>query len=344
MTLTANKPALSKNSHRSESVKLLDRVASIPNKSIADKYVGREIGGVSDFDLFDIAMDNGWNILIEGDTGAGKTMAAQAYAAHRGAYFYSTPNNVGIDPSQLFGKFIPDESGKSVGVWQDGPVSDLVRHGGVLLLNEISFLPPRVATSIFSLLDARREIPLLDHKGEVLRAHRGKGKCWCGEDDCDNQRLLVLADMNPGYLGSAELNQALRNRFEIQLDWDYDPKVEKKLVKSDQLLAFAAKVRKSRKNGDLITPTSTNMLVEFETLVRQTSLKFAMTNLVQHYAEDDRQAVQETLRTMEANFVESYRQLNQETKPKKESTSKKPGDDAGWDFLDDDEVNSWLRS
>lgn len=304
------------------------RVASIPPIAVADKYEGRSFGGKSDFELFDLAMENEWCVLLEGDTGTGKTMAARAYAASRRMHFYSTPSNVGIDPSQMLGKFIPDPTGNALGVWQDGPVTDLVRHGGVLLINEINFLPARVATALFSLLDGRREISLLDHKGEVIKAHPD---------------LLIIADMNPDYLGTTTLNAALRNRFEIQLQWDYDPNVEKKLIQQPTIRTFAANMRKMFRDGQITTPTSTNMLQEFERIASVVGVDFAMQNLVNHYSPDDRRAVQEALRAMKGNLEAEY--LPKPT-PKQNGGEEGQGrtDSSGWDFGEDiAAMTAWIN-
>lgn len=333
--------ALVKERTNGKPVNVVARLASIPEKSVADKYISRQIGGQDDFALFDYAFKNDFNVLLEGDTGAGKTMAARAYAASRGKHFYSTPNNVGVEPSQLFGKLIPDETGLTLGVWQDGPVTDLARYGGVLLLNEVNFLPPRVATVIFSLLDDRREIVLLDHKGEVIRVHRPN--CWCDLDaaECESRWLLVIADMNPDYLGTQKLNDAFRNRFGIQIQWDYDPQVESKLVKSKDLLDLVQKLRKGRKDGDLITPTSTNMMVEFERLQKALGLPFAVSNFIQHYDTEDRDAVQKTIQAIESNLVASYRRLEEAEKLVGKATGRVAVPKSDWELLED-EVDQWV--
>jgi MoxR-like ATPase len=36
--------------------------------------------------------------------------------------------------------------------------------------------------------------------------------------------------MNPDYIGTTPLNYAFRNRFDIQIPWDYDDAVEEKLI------------------------------------------------------------------------------------------------------------------
>lgn len=312
---------------------VVPRVASVPPKPVADKYVGRNFGNKTDFEVLDLATENQWNVLLEGDTGTGKTMVARAYAASRGKHFYSTPSNVGIDPSQMMGKFIPDPSGNALGVWQDGPVTDLVRHGGVLLINEVNFMPARVATALFSLLDGRREIALLDHKGEVIQAHPD---------------LLIIADMNPDYLGTAPLNAALRNRFEIQLHWDYDPNVEKALVKGGAIRRFATNMRKMMRDSQISTPTSTNMLEEFEKIATTLGIDFACENLVQHYNADDRQAVQDALRAMKANLEEDYKPKPKHAPVVATAPVTTVASNAKWSFSgldgEENEFEAWMNS
>lgn len=259
-------------------------LASVPAPSLAKEYVSRTINGVKDFDLFEFAHKEHINVLIEGPTGPGKTTAVMAYASHTKNAFYAIPSNVGVEPSQLFGKFIPDGTGGFV--WQDGPVTDIVRNGGVLLINEVNFMPARVATVLFGLLDKRREIALLDHKSEVIKAH----------DD-----LFIVADMNPDYSGTHMLNQAFRNRFAIQLSWGYDPKVESELVTSENLLKMAKDLRKQVEDGSLYTPISTNMLMEFERIA-EFNFDFASGNFVTHFTVDERPAVKMVLDTYSENI------------------------------------------
>lgn len=263
------------------------QLALVPDKSIADRYVGRKIEGKEDHDIFAFAHDQKINVLIEGPTGPGKTTAVMAYAAKHGYPFYAIPSNVGVEPSQLFGKFIPDGNGGFT--WQDGPVTDLVRHGGVLLINEVNFMPARVATVLFGLLDLRREIALMDHKAEVIKAH---------------DRLLVVADQNPDYAGTHMLNQAFRNRFAIQLAWDYDPEVEKSLVKSEHLRDMAKNLRDQHTDGVIMTPISTNMLMELERIALEFDCDFALSNFTGHFMSDERPAIHQVVQTFSQNIRE----------------------------------------
>lgn len=270
-------------------------VASVPDKSVVTQYVGRsfDLGSgkkMTDMEVFDYSFDQNFNMLIEGPTGSSKTMATRTWAASRNKLLARIPSNAGIDSSQLFGKFVPDKA-RGGFHWVDGPVTHVFRHGGVILWNEINFTPERVGSVMFGALDGQREIVLLDHESEVIRAHLGKGICWCNTSNCDDKRVLIVADQNPDYLGTRELNAALRNRFAMQLQWDYDKAVEMTLVKSRNLLAMAHQVRLSAQTNGFDTPISTNMLMEFVRLANGTSVVFASTVFVNHFKSDERESV-----------------------------------------------------
>ena len=277
-------------------------VAEVPDKGILDGYISRKVsvGGkdISEFEALDAAYKYMWNVLIEGPTGPGKTTAIQAWCALRGLRFGAVSSNAGAEPTQLFGKWNPDESGKNAFVWQDAVVTDLFRFGGVLLVNEANFLPERVATVLFGPTDNRRALTLMDHNGEVIKAHRPTvtkwigGKyidipCWCdlSAKECRKRWVLIVADMNPDYEGTRPLNKAFRNRFAMQLVFDYDPEVEAQLVRSESLRNAARDLRKS---DEYETPVATNMLIEFEQIAEALGVDFAITNFVNHFAADER--------------------------------------------------------
>lgn len=264
--------------------------AYIPDPALGKKYRHRKIAGVGDFDLLDYAMRTRQNVLLMGDTGAGKTMVGAAYASERAIPYYSLPCDVSIDPSALFGRMYPtDTEGKFE--WVDGPVTELVRSGGVLNISEINFMPPKIAASLYPLLDGRRYVPLLGHKGEVVHAH----------DD-----LLIIADMNPNYRGTVELNAAFKNRFPLKVVWNYDDGVEKSLVKGATIRSCAKQLRDG---GEVRTPISTNLLIEFETMVQDDSLtyEFAVLNFLNAFTGNEREAVKNVLDVRRNEIERDYR-------------------------------------
>jgi len=264
-------------------------LASVPRIELAQRYVHRSIWGQDDFIIFDHARDNSINVLIYGPTGPGKTTAVEAWAAERGLRMATVSGNASMEPSQMTGKFVSDGNGSFA--WIDGPVTDVVRNGGVLLLDEVNFISPKIYTVLYSLLDGRREISLLDHHGEVIKAHPD---------------LTIFATMNPDYVGTTPLNFAFRNRFDIQIPWGYEPKVESKLVKSKALLALATMLRNEADKGQYETPISTNMLQEFVHFVDALGYEFAVENFIAHFSTDEQASVRLVFQTHEHNIKTDF--------------------------------------
>ena len=264
-------------------------LASIPPKKLAERYVHRKIWGQEDFTVFDHARANNINVLIYGPTGPGKTTSVEAWAAERGLRMATISGNASMEPSQMTGKFVSDGHGGFA--WIDGPVTDVVRNGGVLLLDEVNFINPKIYTNLYSLTDGRRCIILLDHHGETIEAHPD---------------LTIFATMNPDYIGTTPLNFAFRNRFDIQIPWDYDDAVEAKLVKSKALLLMAKQLRTEAAKGQYETPISTNMLMEFNDFLDALGYEFATENFIAHFSIDEQASVRMVIQTHEHNLKADF--------------------------------------
>lgn len=265
-----------------------ENMISIPDPKWSKDYINRYFNdGKSDFDIYDYALENDINVLIEGGAGSGKTMSVIAYASARNYRYFNVSSNAGIDPSQLFGRWIPREDGHGYR-WQDGAVTLLVRYGGVLLLNEVNFMPERIMTVLYSLLDDRREIQLLDNGGEVIKAHPD---------------LLIVADMNAGYRGTHELSQANNDRWKIKLEFPYDKRIEGRLIKSKSLLELAGKLRDQYDREEITTPISTRGLVAFQKNAVGLGLNLAIDSYVNGFDKDERGAVRMSIETMKVNIA-----------------------------------------
>ena len=266
-------------------------LATVPPMKLAERYVHRKVYGVEDFKAFDKARSNGINVLIYGPTGPGKTTAVEAWAAARGLRMATVSGNASMESRQLFGGFIPDGIG-GYG-WIDGPVTDVVRNGGVLLLDEMNFISPKIYTTLYPLTDGRRCITLLDHMGETIVAHKD---------------LTIFATMNPDYIGTTPLNFAMRNRFDIQLSWDYDDAVEAKLVSSKALLLVTKQLRAEAAKGQYETPISTNMLIEVEAFIKDADLgyEFAVENFIAHFSSEEQASVRLVFQTHEHNIKTDF--------------------------------------
>ena len=216
-------------------------------------------------------------------------MSFQAFASHKGMRYFNLACHIGIEPSHMVGRWIPTADGHFK--WQDGVVTDLVRNGGVLLFNEINFMPERISTFIFSLLDYRREIQVLENGGEVIKAH---------------PNLLIAGDMNPMYRGTRPLNQAFADRFAIRLEFPYDKAIESKLIKNKPLLEMAEQLRAQHTSKALTTPISTRSLVAFLENAKTFGLDFATYSYINTFnGETEKSAVRLVIETHRENIAKA---------------------------------------
>ena len=251
----------------------------VPDQSYADGYISRVLpGNIRDLDLMQYCMDFGRNMLLSGPTGPGKTSMILAYAAEHKLPLVTVQCNGGVDSASLFGLMVQD-SEKNV-FYQDSDVTQVIQHGGILYLDEVNFLPQKVAAAFQALTDKRRYITILEDGNRMVKAH----------DD-----LLIVTAFNPGYQGVKPLNYSFLNRFSIKVDIDYDPVIESALIGVPALLALATKLRHAQNDGTVMTPTSTNLLMEFEDIAIDLGIDYAIANFVNHYDPTERSAVRDLI-------------------------------------------------
>lgn len=259
------------------------RMASVPDVSISRAYVHREVYGQHDFEIFAKARARKENILLKGPTGSAKTMSALAFAASEGKPTFTISGSVNFEASEAIGQTMLDPV-TGLPYFQYGGAIEVIRDGGVLILDEINFIPSKVITPFFPLLDDRREVVLKQNRGEIIKAHPD---------------LLIVATMNPGYLGTQAMNFALANRFDHHLEWGYDEIVEKKLVDSKSLREFATQLRA---NPSIATPVPTNALMSILSNAKDFSLDYALANFLARFDEAERKAVDLILKGIRANI------------------------------------------
>lgn len=259
------------------------RMASVPDISIAKSYVHRDVYGQNDFAIFAKARARKENILLKGPTGSAKTMSALAFAASEGLPTFTISGSVNFEASEAIGQMMLDPV-NGLPYFQYGGAIEVIKNGGVLILDEINFIPSKVITPFFPLLDDRREVVLKQNRGEIIRAHPD---------------LLIVATMNPGYLGTQAMNFALANRFDHHLEWGYEEGVEKKLVPCKSLREFASQLRANPVIG---TPVPTNALMSILSNTREFSLDYALANFLARFDEAERKAVGYVLDSQRRNI------------------------------------------
>lgn len=265
----------------------------IPDASFYDEYISRTLdNGVSDVNMLAYARLTQQNTLLFGETGTGKTSLVLAYAARDQLPLVTVQCHGGIDPASFWGgRDWNPETGSYT--WVDSNVTEVIRLGGVVYLDEVNFMPPKTASPFHSLLDKRRQITILEHNNELIDAH----------PECQ-----IIAAYNPDYEGTRPLNAAFKNRWRLKQEIPYDPDVEAELLCVPVLQQLAAKLRVAHKAGDLETPVSTNMLVDFEVLAIDLGYDFALTNFLNAFDPEERGAVREAFDLFSEKIGEQVRE------------------------------------
>lgn len=250
----------------------------IPEEWYAEDYISRTFDGHEDIELLDYARKVRQNVLMYGPTGPGKTSCVYAYAAKNKIPVVYIACNGAIDPATLFSRVLMREDGTFGYMEMD--IITACREGGIILADECNFIPPRIAAVLHGALDKRRTI-VVPELNLALKLH---------------PNTQIVGTFNPDYEGTKPLNPAFRNRFAIKLEFDYDRGIEKQLVLSiPALLDLADKLRVAKNQGDIETPCSTNMLLEFEQIAWDLGVEFAVTNFIASFHEHERAAVKKSV-------------------------------------------------
>jgi hypothetical protein len=290
----------------------------IPAPWYAEDYVSRSIGGVVDIKLIRKALSLKMNTLIEGPTGSGKTSLVYAAAAGAtgelkaagkgpdGKMQYENvidaslrrpvvyvPCNGAIEPSQFFGRWVPTPQGTFK--FAPGEITLACLYGGIIYLDEVNFMPPKIASVLHGAMDKRRTIVLLDAAGSdtptAITLH---------------PQTQIIATYNGGdYQGTRPMNEAFVNRFAFNFQFPYEAKQEEALVWSKHLLLCSTQLRESYTAGDIRTPVSTNMLIEFEMFAQDPDLgyNYAQENFISRFHADERPAVVKVMEAHRDNII-----------------------------------------
>lgn len=270
---------------RNEEQSTLAYIPSLTSESVRT-YVPRKFAdGLTEEQIYTYALKSKKNVSVQGHAGTGKTTSFMTFSAKHGLEFGSMSCNAGVEPSQFFGRYVPNAEGKLE--WRDGLFTHFFRNGGVLVIDEANFLPQKIASVLHGVLDDRRVLTLLEHDGEVITAH---------------ENLLIAMCYNDGYKGTSKFNEAFADRFWIKLNFEYDTDIEKKFIPSNTLLELAKSMRADSIAGVYETPVSTRLLKQFVDLAQNLSYDFAVDNFVNNFRDDERSSVKLLLDSQRHNL------------------------------------------
>ena len=224
-----------------------------------EKYIPKDLPAYHDHDglmaFLALGAKSDMPVLIIGETGTGKTSAVRALAGKANKPYRRVNLNGGTTADELVGRILLNKEGT---FWADGILTEAMRKGMWIVLDEINAAGADVLFALHSLLDDDRMLVLAENDGEIVRPH---------ED------FRLFATMNPSgdYAGTREMSKALMSRFPLVLTASYpkereevDILVERTDIDSSIALALvkvANDCRSAHKQGKMDFPFSTRDLL-----------------------------------------------------------------------------------
>jgi len=193
-----------------------------------------------------IAIRDNLPVLLIGESGVGKTAAVRFLANQTLNGLRRVNLNGGTTADELVGRLLINEKGT---YWVDGILTEAMRNGEWIVLDEINAALPEVLFVLQSVLDDDGYL-VLNEKDDKEIVHKHP-----------NFRLFATCNP-PEYAGTKEMNKALLSRFAICISADYPPeKTELKIIEnilgnavaqselSIKLVGLANETRKAKELG-----------------------------------------------------------------------------------------------
>lgn len=254
----------------------------------ADKY--EDTNGV--LESIAVAMGEKMPVLLVGETGTGKTSIVRHLAKITNNGFRRVNCNGGTTPEDLVGRILINERGT---YWIDGVLTDAMRKGYWILLDEINSASAEILFTIHSLLDDDGYIVLAENNGEVVRPHKN---------------FRFFAAMNPSdkgeYSGVRDLNRALMSRFVVVRTDFPNPETETRILverggvgpeAAERMVEFAVQIRAMKQKEKSDFTLSTRDLIQWAKLFKKFDrfIPTAEMSLLNKTRSDDRRAIEDLL-------------------------------------------------
>lgn len=193
----------------------------------------------------------GFNVMLVGPTGCGKTYLAKQTAQALDLPFASVSCSEGMSESNLMGRLLPiNGSGFQ---YIQTPFIDIYENGGLFLMDEMDACDHNVLFALNQALENGGFSNDLRHEKPHVKRH-------------DNANIMAACNT----FGRGGDSQYLRNRLDAAtierfksaiIQMDYDNSLEKQLVESD-ILEWGEELRKVCAHHGIEQPVSTRSLIK----------------------------------------------------------------------------------
>lgn len=239
-----------------------------------ESYYSRAWGEHDDVMVLRKARDLSSYILLYGAPGCGKTALVEAAFTDEPGGLYTVLGSGDTEVADLVGGYVQTPSGGFI--WEDGPLLKAAERGGVLLIDEVGLIDPKVLSIVYGLMDGRREYTVTANpeRGTVKAAHG----------------FYVIAATNPNAPG-VRLSEALLSRFTVQAEMTTDWSLARKLGVPVALVTAAQNLAKKQQSSETSWAPQMRELLAFRDLEKVFGTNFAIANLLAASPEIDRPVV-----------------------------------------------------
>lgn len=221
------------------------------------------------------------SVFLTGESGVGKSSVVQEFCARIGQPFIRFNGRGDLESSALFGQPTVDGDGLR---WVDGPLTEGVKYGAMVLLDEVSAITPEIMMGLQWLGEKDGKLLLSDMPGTAEER----------QVEPDPRFRLAMADNTKGqgdstasFSGTNIMNTATLNRIGtvIEMTWlpaDIEALVLNKMYPelttaiTAKLVGFANMVRSAKAKGQVSLPFSLRTLESW-----LSKLRYVKTNDIQ---------------------------------------------------------------
>lgn len=171
------------------------------------------------------AINDGDKVLMTGPTGSGKSSLCKYVCSKLSMPFIRVNMSADVESAALFGQLVVREGAT---VWEDGPITEAVRYGAVVLIDEWELMPPEISMGLQNLLEDGGYLFLKEMPGtaadKTLIPHKNFRIICAGN-------TVGQGDENGSFSGTMVQNSATLDRFTTTICLDYlTPAHEKAII------------------------------------------------------------------------------------------------------------------